>query len=57
MARRKELDAQKEEEEKELEAEVGAQEVYRDYFYNREVLNIAHQYIDGLKKQNLAVAR
>ncbi|TWU24247.1 Tail-specific protease precursor [Novipirellula galeiformis] len=57
MARRKELDAQKEEEEKELEAEVGAQEIYRDYFYNREVLNIAHQYIDGLKKQNLAVAR
>ncbi len=57
MARRKELDSQKEEEEKALEAEIGGEEAYRDYFYNREVLNITHQYIEGLKKQNLAVAR
>ncbi|TWT76515.1 Tail-specific protease precursor [Planctomycetes bacterium CA13] len=57
IARRKELNAQKEEEEKELEAEAGTEEVFRDTFYNREVLNIAHDYIDGLRKQNLAIAR
>ncbi|TWU40465.1 carboxy terminal-processing peptidase [Novipirellula artificiosorum] len=57
MARRKELDSQKEEEEKELEAQIGAEEVYRDSFYNREVINIAADYIEGLRKQNLAIAR
>ena len=31
--------------------------VYRDYFYNTEVLNIAHDYVAGLRKQDLAQAR
>ena len=54
MARRKELDAQKEDEEEELEQQIGNEVIYRDNFYNREVINIAHDYIDGLRKQNLA---
>ena len=56
MKRRAELDAQKEEEEKEkeLEGDDGEDVVYRDYFYNREVMNIAREYIDALQKQNLA---
>jgi len=57
MARRNELDAQKEEEKKDLEAEVSAEEIFRDTYYNREVLSIAHDYIEGLRKQNLAQAR
>ncbi|WP_231617781.1 carboxy terminal-processing peptidase [Novipirellula aureliae] len=57
MARRKELDAQKEEEKKDLEAEITVEEVFRDTYYNREVLNIAYDYIEGLRKQNLAQAR
>ena len=54
MARRKELDAQKEDEEEELEQQIGNEVIYRDNFYNREVINVAHDYIDGLRKQNLA---
>ena len=57
MARREELNAQKEEEEKEMEQQLGNEVIYRDNFYNREVLNIAHDYVDGLRKQNLAQAR
>ncbi|MEM1069781.1 MAG: carboxy terminal-processing peptidase [Planctomycetota bacterium] len=56
FARRKELDAQKEEEEEQLEAQVGSEKVYRDNFYNQEVINITHDYIEGLKRQNLAQA-
>ncbi len=56
MARRKELDAQKEDEEEELEQQIGNEVIYRDNFYNREVINVAHDYIDGLRKQNLAQA-
>ena len=54
--RRKELDADKAEEEKELEQQTADDEVYRDYFYNNEVLNIAHDYAEGLRQQNLAKA-
>ena len=54
MQRRAELDAQKEDEEKELEAELGSDVIFRDTFYNQEIINIAHEYIDGLMKQNLA---
>ncbi|MGV3482981.1 MAG: carboxy terminal-processing peptidase [Planctomycetaceae bacterium] len=57
MARRKELDAQKEAEKEELELEKSAEIVFRDYFYNREALNIAHDYVVGLREQNLASAR
>lgn len=56
MARRVELDAQKEDEKKEEEKELNKEEVYHDGFYNREVMNITHEYINGLKKQNLAKA-
>ncbi len=56
MARRKELNSQKEEEEEHLEAQVGNEVIYKDNFYNREVLNITHDYIEGLRKQNLAKA-
>ncbi len=57
MARREELNTQKEEEEKEMEQQLGSEVIYRDYFYNSEVLNIADDYATGLKKMNLAKAR
>lgn len=56
VRRRKEMDAQKEEEKEGLEAELANEVVYRDYYYNREVLNVAHDYILGLRQQNLATA-
>jgi carboxyl-terminal processing protease len=56
MARRKELDAQKEEEDEEIDQQIGSEVIYRDGYYNREVINIAHDYIEGLRKQNLAKA-
>tara|TARA_R110002049_G_scaffold72490_1_gene186942 strand:- start:31141 stop:33300 length:2160 start_codon:yes stop_codon:yes gene_type:complete len=56
MRRRAELDAQKEDEEKELETEISSDVIFRDTFYNQEIINIAHEYIDGLMKQNLARA-
>jgi carboxyl-terminal processing protease len=55
--RRAELDAQKEEQKKELENELGGSDVvFQETFYNNEVINIAHEYIEGLMKQNLARA-
>ncbi len=57
MARRGELNAQKEEEEKEMEAQLGNEVIFRDNFYNTEVLNITNDYVLGLRKQNLAQAR
>lgn len=56
MARRKQLEAQKEVEEDELERQMGSEVIYRDNFYNKEVINIAHDYIEGLRQQNLAKA-
>lgn len=56
MKRRKELDAEKEDEKKALESEIDTEIIYRDNFYNREVINVTHEYIDGLRKQNLAKA-
>ncbi len=56
MARRKQLDAQKEDEAEQLERQLGDEVIYRDDFYNREVINIVHDYIEGLRKQNLAKA-
>ncbi|MEO1618694.1 MAG: carboxy terminal-processing peptidase [Planctomycetota bacterium] len=55
MQRRKELDAQQEEEKEELDQQT-EQEVYRDSFYNREVLNIASDYIEGLRREKLVQA-
>ncbi len=56
MQRRAEMKAQKDEQEKEIESQIGSEEVYHDSFYNEEVLNIAQQYIEGLRAQNLARA-
>jgi carboxyl-terminal processing protease len=57
LARRAELNAQKEEEEELLDQQLETEEIYNDNFYNREVLSITHDYIEGLRKQNLALAR
>jgi len=56
VARRKQLDSEKEEEKDALAEEKSAEEIYRDYFYNREVMNVTHDYIMGLRQQNLATA-
>ncbi len=56
MKRRKELDAEKEDEKKAEEAALNTEIIYQDGFYNREVISIAHEYIDGLRKQNIAKA-
>jgi carboxyl-terminal processing protease len=56
MERRAEMEAQKDEEEKELEAQIANDVIFRDTYYNQEVLNITHQYIEGLRAQNLARA-
>ena len=56
MKRRAQLDAQKEDEKEGEELQKPQDEIFRDTFYNREVINIAHEYIDGLRKQNLAKA-
>lgn len=57
MARRKEMDAQKEAEKDEVEVEKLTDVVFRDYYYNREALNVVHDYVNGLREQNLASAR
>jgi carboxyl-terminal processing protease len=56
MERRAELNAQKEDEKEELEAQLSSDVIFRDTYYNQEVLNITHQYVDGLRAQNLARA-
>lgn len=56
MKRREELNAQKEDEKEELEAQLASEVVFRDTYYNQEVLNVTHQYVDGLRAQNLARA-
>ncbi len=56
MQRRQELDAQKQEEDVAMDQEMNNEEIYRDNYYNREVINIAHEYIDALRRQNLAKA-
>lgn len=56
VQRRKNLDAQKEEEKESLQDEENKEVIYRDYFYNKEVLNVTADYILGLRDQNLATA-
>ena len=55
LERRAEMDAQKEEEEEELKQE-GERKIFNDNYYNREVLNIANDYIEGLRRQKLVNA-
>ena len=57
MARRKEMDAQKEAEKEELEVEKTTDVVFRDTYYNREAINVTSDYVIGLRDQNLAKAR
>ena len=54
MKRREDLNARKEEEEEELAQELNSDEVYEDSYYNREVLSIAQEYVEGLRQQNIA---
>ncbi|MEM6363740.1 MAG: carboxy terminal-processing peptidase [Planctomycetota bacterium] len=54
MRRRAELDAQKEEQEEELELENKDDVVFRDTYYNQEVLNVTHEYVNALRSMNLA---
>ncbi len=56
IARRKELESQNKDEELELAEQMNDGVVYRDGFYNREVLNIVHDYIDGLREKKLDTA-
>ncbi len=56
MARRKELDAQKEEEDEIVDTQLTGEEIFVDNYYTQEVFNVTHDYIDGLRKQNLAKA-
>jgi len=57
MARRKEMDAQKEAEKEELESEKTTDVVFRDTYYNREAVNVTSDYVLGLREHNLAKAR
>ncbi|TWT96349.1 carboxy terminal-processing peptidase [Neorhodopirellula pilleata] len=56
MERRAELNAQKEDEKEELEQQLATEVVFQDTYYNQEVLNVTHQYVDALRAQNLARA-
>ncbi len=51
--RRKELDAQKEEEKELLDQQTAKDEVFRHNFYYDEALNIARDYVELLRRQNL----
>lgn len=55
MKRRAELNAQKEEEEQEVERDMTDEVIFRDTYYNLEVLNVSAEYILGLQRQNLAL--
>ena len=57
MARRKQLDSEKEEEDEILEGQLNADKVYRDNFYNNEVINIAHDYVLGTAKAELSFGK
>lgn len=52
--RRKELDSTKEEDEKAEELDVTTEKIYPDTFYYTEVMNVAADYIQGLRAQKLA---
>ncbi len=53
---RKELDAQKEDEKEMIELQKSSDKVFSDTFYNLEVINIATDYLESLRQQNLAKA-
>ena len=53
-ARREELDLEAEEEKQMNAAETPSDKVFEDDYYNREVLNIAADYVEALRAKNLA---
>jgi len=57
LRRRAERKAQTEAEEEELDEVLNNDEIFRDTYYNKEVMNVAHEYVTGLRSQNLAVAK
>ncbi|MCC9655924.1 carboxy terminal-processing peptidase [Rhodopirellula halodulae] len=57
LRRRAEREAQTEAEEEELDEVLNNDEIFRDTYYNKEVMNVAHEYVNGLRSQNLAVAK
>lgn len=56
LRRRAELDAQREEEEQMLESQLPKKEVFKLDYYNKEVLNVARDYIEAFSRLNLAQA-
>ena len=56
LKRREEYEAQREEEEKILENQLPKKEVFKQDYYNTEILNVARDYVDALAKLNLAQA-
>jgi len=56
LARRKELNSDKEEDEQ-LEAKAERNKVYNPGFYNQEIINITRDYIDALKLSNKLTAK
>lgn len=56
LKRREEYDAQREEEEKMLENQLPKKEVFKQDYYNTEILNVTRDYVDALAKLNLAQA-
>ncbi|RMF40249.1 MAG: tail-specific protease [Planctomycetota bacterium] len=56
LRRRAELDAQREEEEQLLDSQLPKKEVFHMDYYNREVLEIARDYVELISKLNLAQA-
>ncbi|MFN3191056.1 MAG: carboxy terminal-processing peptidase [Aureliella sp.] len=56
LKRRAELDAQREQEEQALESAMPKKEVFKLDYYNKEVLNIARDYVEAVQELNLAQA-
>ncbi len=56
LKRRAELDAQREQEEQILEAQMPKKDVFKLDYYNQEVLNIARDYVEVIKQLDLAQA-
>jgi carboxyl-terminal processing protease len=56
LKRRAELDAQREQEEQMLESQMPKKDVFKMDYYNKEILNIAKDYVEVVKKLNLAQA-
>lgn len=56
LQRRAEMDAQREREEKAMESVMPKKEIFKLDFYNKEILNIAKDYVEAVAQMNLAQA-